>query len=154
HLVRAARFAGGDDSMLIDVLLREFTVQKFLGFRLPEPMPDAKDTETLAYGWERARHTAPLGHLALDRGGGAFARDDEAYRALADQVTARTVALGDPELLTLLAELRNDEHEGAELAEPFLDAMRIVGTDKSRFPAVPGFARKVLAESLGGETFH
>jgi len=153
HLVRAARLVGGADSLLVDVLLREFTIQKFLGFRLPEPMPEANDMETVAYGWARSRHTAALGHLTLDRGARTFATDDEAYRALADQVTARTLALGDAELLALLAELRKDEHEGAELAEPFLDAMRIVGTDKTRFPAVPGFARKVLAESLGGMTF-
>ena len=153
HLVRAARFVGGDDSLLVAILLREFTIQKFLGFRLPEPLPEPKDMETVVYGWERSRHTAPLGHLALDRGGRTFATDDEAYRALADQVTARTVALGDSELLVLLAELRKDEHEGAELGEPFLEAMRLVSLDEARFAAVPKFARKVLAETLAGMTF-
>jgi hypothetical protein len=153
HLVRAARFVGGEDSLLVDVLLREFTIQKFLGFRLPEPLPEPADVETVRYGWAESRHTAPLAYLALDRGGRAFATDDEAYAALADQVTARTVALADSELLVLLAELRKDDHEGAELAEPFLDALRAIGLDKERFPAVPEFARKVLAETLGGMTF-
>jgi hypothetical protein len=153
HLVRAARFVGGDDSLLVDVLLREFTIQKFLGFRLPEPLPEPRDVETVSYGWDRSRHTAPLAYLALDRGGRTFATDDEAYAALADQVTARTVALGDSELLVLLAELRKDDHEGAELAEPFLEALRTIGLDKARFRAVPEFARKVLAETLGGMTF-
>ena len=153
HLVRAARVVGGDDSLLVDVLLREFTIQKFLGFRLPEPLPEAADVETVAYGWTESRHTSPLAHLALDRGGRSFATDDEAYAALADQVTARTVALGDSDLLVLLAELRKDDHEGAELAEPFLDALRTVGLDKARYAAVPPFARKVLAETLGGMAF-
>jgi hypothetical protein len=153
YLVRAARLVGGEDSLLVDVLLREFTIQKFLGFHLPEPLPEPKDSETVAYGWEQSRHTAALGSLALDRGGRTFATDDEAYRALAAQVTARTVAKGDAELLTLLAELRKDDHEGAELAEPFLEALRIVSLDKGRFDAVPRFARKVLAETLGGMTF-
>ena len=153
HLVRAARFVGGENSLLVDVLLREFTIQKFLGFRLPEPLPEPRDVETIPYDWARSRHTAPLSFLALDRGGRTFATDDEAYAALADQVTARTVALGDSELLTLLAELRKEEHEGAELAEPFLEAMRVVSLDKGRFEAIPRFARKVLAETLGGMTF-
>jgi len=153
HLVRAARVVGGDDSLLVDLLLREFTIQKFLGFRLPEPLPEAADVETVAYGWTESRHTSPLAHLALDRGGRSFATDDEAYAALADQVTARTVALGDSDLLVLLAELRKDDHEGAELAEPFLDALRTVGLDKARYAAVPPFARKVLAETLGGMAF-
>jgi hypothetical protein len=152
HLVRAARFVG-EETLLVDILLREFTIQKFLGFRLPEPLPEPGDVETVAYGWTESRHTAPLGWLALDHGGRSFATDDEAYAALADQVTARTVALGDAELLVLLAELRKDDHEGAELAEPFVDAMRTVGLDKARFPRVPEFARKVLAQTLGSMTF-
>lgn len=153
HLVRLARFVGGENSLLVDVLLREFTIQKFLGFRLPEPLHQPADVEIVPYGWAESRHTAPLAYLALDRGGRAFATDDEAYAALADQVTARTVALGDSELLVLLAELRKEDHEGAELAEPFLEAMRVVSLDKGRFEAVPRFARKVLAETLGGMTF-
>ena len=152
HLVRAARFVG-EDSLLVDVLLREFTIQKFLGFRLPEALPEPRDVETIPYDWARSRHTASLSFLALDRGGRTFATDDEAYAALADQVTTRTVALGDSELLALLAELRKDDHEGAELAEPFLEAMRVVSLDKARFEAVPPFARKVLAETLGGMAF-
>lgn len=153
YLVRAARFVGGDDSLIVDVLLREFTIQKFLGFRLPEPLPEAGDAETVRYHWTESRHTAPLAYLALDPRGRTFATDDEAYAALADQVTARTVALGDSELLVLLAELRKDDHEGAELAEPFLGALRAIGLDKARFPAVPEFARKVLAETLGSMVF-
>jgi hypothetical protein len=152
HLVRAARFVG-EETLLVDILLREFTIQKFLGFRLPDPLPEPGDVDTVAYGWTESRHTAPLAWLALDLGGRSFATDDEAYAALADQVTARTVALGDAELLVLLAELRKDDHEGAELAEPFLEAMRVVSLDKGRFEAVPRFARKVLAETLGGMTF-
>jgi hypothetical protein len=153
YLVRAARLVGGGNSLLVDVLLHEFTIQKFLGFRLPEPLPGASDSETVAYGWAQSRHTAALGPLALDRGGRTFATDDEAYRALADQLTARTVALGDAELLTLLAELRKDDHEGAELAEPFLESMRVVSLDEARFPAVRRFARTALAATLAGMTF-
>ena len=153
HLVRAARLVGGDSSLFVDLLLHEFTIQKFLGFRLPEPLPESADVETVRYGWAESRHTAPLAYLVLDRGGRTFATDDEAYAALADQVTARTVALGDAELLVLLAELRKDDHEGAELAEPFLDAMRTIGLDRARFPKVPEFARKVLAGTLAGMSF-
>jgi hypothetical protein len=153
HLVRAVRLVGGEGSLFVDLFLREFTIQKFLGFRLPEPLPESADVETVRYGWAESRHTAPLAYLVLDRGGRTFATDDEAYAALADQVTARTTALGDSDLLVLLAELRKDDHDGAELGEPFLDALRIVSLDPARFEAVPRFARKVLAETLAGMDF-
>src|SRR5205814_8528946 len=105
------------------------------------------------YGWVRAKHTPALARVAPDRGGRNFETDAAAYGALADQLTARTVALGDADVLTLFAELRKDEHEGAELAEPLLDALRTVSLDKARFPAVPRFARTVLAETLTGMEF-
>lgn len=148
QLVRLARVVGGPESLLAEVFLREFTIQKFLGLRLPEPVSEPGDVETVRYDWVRSRHTGALGSVVPDRGGRTFATDDEAYGGLADALTARTVALGDAELLTLLAELRKEEHEGAELAEPFLDALRTVSLDKARYPAVPKFARTVLAETL------
>ena len=153
HLVRVARRVGGDESVMAEVFLRELTIQKFLGFRLPEPLPEPGNVETVRYDWTRSRHTAALGRLALDRGGQTFAADDAAYGALADQITARASSLGDADLLTLFAELRKDEHEGAELAEPFLDALKTVSLAKGRFPAVPEFARTVLSETLVGVQF-
>jgi hypothetical protein len=153
YLVRVARLVGGQESFLADILLREFTIQKFLGFRLPEPLPDPGDVETVRYDWVRSKHTAALARMAPDRGGQNFETDDAAYGALADQLTARTVALGDADLLTLFAELGKEEHEGAELAEPFLDALRTVSLDRARHPAVPKFARRVLAETLVGMQF-
>jgi hypothetical protein len=153
YLVRVARLVGGQESFLADILLREFTIQKFLGFRLPEPLPEPGDVETVRYDWVRSKHTAALASVAPDRGGRNFETDDAAYGALADQLTARTVALGDADLLTLFAELGNEEHEGAELAEPFLDALRTVSLDRGRYPAVPKFARRVLAETLVGMQF-
>jgi hypothetical protein len=152
HLVRVARLVG-EEALLVDILLREFTIQKFLGFRLPEPLQEPPNLETVRYDWAASRHTAGLGHVTLDRGGRTFATDDEAYRGLADELTSKTVALGDAELLTLFAELRKDEHEGAELAEPFLDALRAVSLDSARYPAVPKFARTVLAHTLAGMQF-
>jgi hypothetical protein len=107
----------------------------------------------VSYDWAASRHTAALGRITLDRGGRTFATDDEAYRGLVDEVTAKTVALGDADLLTLFAELRKDEHEGAELAEPFLDALRAVSPDSTRYEAVPRFARTVLAHALAGMQF-
>jgi hypothetical protein len=148
HLVRFARLVAGEESLLVDILLREFTIQKFLGFRLPEPLPAAGDVETVSYDWARSRHTAALARVAPDRRGRTFATDDAAYGALADDLTSRTLALGDAELLTLFAELGKEEHEGAELAEPFLDALRAVSLDGARHPSVPRFARRVLAETL------
>jgi hypothetical protein len=109
--------------------------------------------ETVRYDWVRSKHTAALASVAPDRGGRNFETDDAAYGALADQLTARTVALGDADLLTLFAELGKEEHEGAELAEPFLDALRTVSLDRARYPAVPRFARRVLAETLVGMQF-
>ena len=153
YLVRVARLVGGGESILADVLLREFTIQKFLGFRLPEPLPEPEDVETVRYDWVRSKHTAAFARVAPDRGGRNFETDDAAYGALADQLTARTVALGDADLLVLFAELRKDEHEGTELGEPFLDALRTVSLDKARYPAVSKFARTVLREVLVGMQF-
>jgi hypothetical protein len=152
HLVRAAHLVG-EDALLVDILLREFTIQKFLGFRLPEPLPEPGDAETVRYDWAASRHTAALGRVIPNRGGRTFATDDEAYRALADQLTERTVALADADLLVLFAELRKDEHEGADLAEPFLDALRAVSLDSARYPAVPRFARSVLEHTLTSMRF-
>src|SRR2546428_6477685 len=56
HLVRVARLVGGGESLLADVLLREFTIQKFLGFRLPKPLPEPNDVETVRYDWVRSKH--------------------------------------------------------------------------------------------------
>jgi hypothetical protein len=153
HVVRVARALGGDESLMAEVFLREFTIQKFLGFRLAEPLPEPGDMETVRYDWVRSRHTAALARVAPERAGRTFDTDDDAYRALADQLTSRTVALGDADVLTLFAELRKEEHEGSDLAEPFLDALRAVSLDRSRFPAVPEFARTVLTETLRGMEF-
>jgi hypothetical protein len=152
YLVRAARLLG-EDALIVDILLREFTIQKFLGFRLPEPLPDPGSAETVRYDWASSRHTAGLGAVTLARPARTFATDDEAYRALVDELTARTVAKADADLLVLFAELRKDEHEGADLAEPFLDALRAVSLDSARFPAVPRFARTVLAHTLTAMQF-
>jgi hypothetical protein len=152
HLVRLARFVGGE-TLLVEILLREFTIQKFLGFRLPEELPEPRDVETVRYDWVRSRHTAPLARFALDRGGRTFATDDEAYRALADQLTAQTAALGDADVLVLLSELSQEEHEGAELTEPFLAALNALSTDANRHSSVRAAARAVLSQTLAGMDF-
>jgi hypothetical protein len=117
------------------------------------PCPNRPTWRRCATGGPSPGTQRPSAYLVLDRGGRTFATDDEAYAALGRPGDVPTVALGDAELLVLLAELRKDDHEGAELGEPFLDALRIVSLDPARFEAVPRFARKVLAETLAGMDF-